>query len=469
MRGNADANRRVLAATSVSYVVVLLDTSIVNVALDSLSTAFGANISGLQWVVNAYTLMFASLLLTGGTLGDRWGARKVYLAGLIVFTLASVLCGISTSLPVLIFARAVQGIGAAMLVPCSLKLIHRASPDPATRARAIGLWVGLGGVAMAAGPLVGGVLIHWFGWRSVFFVNVPICLAGIVMAQRTNRDPICARGEHIDLWGQVCAIVALATLIGVLIEGRSMGWMSPTAIAGVAVTVAAWTTFLRIEARHPHPMLPLSLFRNGVFSGSTFVSMASAFVFYGLLFLVSLNYQQARGYSPLQTGLAMLPMTAMVAAGSLVAGRLAHRYGSKWTMMVAFGSYAAGAIGLWFATAAATYAFAVAPMLAVGLASGFISPVATAPALETVQPRQTGLAAAALNSARQTGSALGVAIFGSVVGSSHPFEAGLRAALGLVVVVSLVAMLAWWLALTRRAGVRFRQGNRVPLLMFVQN
>ena len=153
------ARRRVLAATSISYAVVLLDTSIVNVALDSLSTAFGTHIAGLQWVVNAYTLMFASLLLTGGTLGDRWGARKVYLAGLIVFMLASSLCGMATALPVLVFARAIQGIGAAMLVPCSLKLIHHACPDPAQRARAIGIWVGLGGVAMAAGPLIGGLWV----------------------------------------------------------------------------------------------------------------------------------------------------------------------------------------------------------------------------------------------------------------------------------------------------------------------
>lgn len=445
------ARRRVLAATSISYAVVLLDTSIVNVALDSLSTAFGTHIAGLQWVVNAYTLMFASLLLTGGTLGDRWGARKVYLAGLIVFMLASSLCGMATALPVLVFARAIQGIGAAMLVPCSLKLIHHACPDPAQRARAIGIWVGLGGVAMAAGPLIGGVLIHECGWRSVFFVNVPICLAGIGMAWRVIGDPVPTRTGNIDLRGQVCAIVALGTLIGVLIEGRTFGWTSPTIIASALVTVAAWLAFLRIEARHAHPMLPLSLFRNGVFSGSTCVSMASAFVFYGLLFVVSLDYQQAQAYSPLQTGLALLPMTAMVAVGSMGAGRLAQRCGARWSMIAAFGGYAAGAIGLWLTTAGLAYPLAIVPMLAVGLASGFISPLATAPALETIPPHRAGVAAAALNSARQAGAALGVAIFGSLIAATHPFEAGLQAALALVVVVSLAAMLIWWLALKTRA------------------
>lgn len=444
------ARRRVLAATSISYAVVLLDTSIVNVALDSLSTAFGTHIAGLQWVVNAYTLMFASLLLTGGTMGDRWGACKVYLAGLIVFVLASSFCGMATALPVLVFARAIQGIGAAMLVPCSLKLIHHSCPDPAQRARAIGIWVGLGGVAMAAGPLIGGVLIHECGWRSVFFVNIPICLAGIGMAWRVIGDPVPTRTEYIDLRGQVCAIVALGTLIGVLIEGRTFGWTSPTIIASALVTVAAWLAFLRIEARHAHPMLPLSLFGNGVFFGSTCVSMASAFVFYGLLFVVSLDYQQAQAYSPLQTGLALLPMTAMVAVGSMGAGQLAHRYGTRWSMIAAFGSYAAGAIGLWFTAEGLPYALAIVPMLAVGLASGFISPLATAPALETIPPHRAGVAAAALNSARQAGAALGVAIFGSLIAAIHPFEAGLQAALALVVVVSLAAMLIWWLALKTR-------------------
>ena len=246
-------------------------------------------------------------------------------------------------------------------------------------------------------------------------------------------------------------VVALGTLIGVLIEGRTFGWTSPTIIASALVTVAAWLAFLRIEARHAHPMLPLSLFRNGVFSGSTCVSMASAFVFYGLLFVVSLDYQQAQAYSPLQTGLALLPMTAMVAVGSMGAGRLAQRCGARWSMIAAFGGYAAGAIGLWLTTAGLAYPLAIVPMLAVGLASGFISPLATAPALETIPPHRAGVAAAALNSARQAGAALGVAIFGSLIAATHPFEAGLQAALALVVVVSLAAMLIWWLALKTRA------------------
>ena len=441
------ARRRVLAATSISYVVVVLDTSIVNVTLDSLSAAFDTHVSGLQWVVSAYTLMFASLLLSGGMLGDRWGARRIYLAGLLLFTIASVMCAMAGSLPVLVLARALQGIGAAMLVPCSLKLIRQAYPDPVERTRAIGLWVGLGGIAMAAGPLIGGVLIHSHGWRSIFFVNVPICLAGMGMAWRINRDAAPDQPGRLDLAGQLCAIVALASLIGVMIEGQGRGWTSPPILAGALVALLAGLAFLRVEARHAHPMLPLSLFRNGVFFGSTWVSMASAFVFYGLFFVISLDFQQAHAYSPLQTGLALLPMTAMVAVGSLSAGRLARRYGVTWPMIVAFAGYAAGAVGLWFASASTTYAIGIAPMLAIGLASGFISPVATAPALDTVSPHQAGVAAATLNAARQVGAALGVAVFGSMIGAIHPVQAGLRAALVLAVMASLAAMPVWGWAL----------------------
>lgn len=444
------AQRRVFAATCISYVVVLLDTSIVNVALEPLSTAFDVQMAGLQWVVNAYTLMFASLLLTGGTLGDRWGARRVYLAGLGLFTLASLACALALTPGMLIAARAVQGVGAALLVPCSLKLIRDATPDPQARARAIGRWVGLGGIAMAAGPLVGGALIHGFGWRSVFLVNVPICLAGIAMAWRVPDEKIAVpqpQQPRIDFLGLLCGGVALSTLVGVLIEGHTLGWTSPVIVGGAMVTCLAWAVWLRIESVHPHPMLPLTLFRQGVFTGSTYASMASAFVFYGLLFVVSLRFQQTLGYSPLQTGVALLPMTVMVATGSLCAGRITAKFGSTWPMIVAFGAYAAGAMGLWFVTDGMPYEFAILPMLAIGLASGVVSPLATAPALETVSAARAGIAAAVLNTARQAGAALGVATFGSLLAALHPFEAGMRAALALATTVSLVMLPLWWRAI----------------------
>jgi DHA2 family methylenomycin A resistance protein-like MFS transporter len=442
--------RRILAATSVSYVIVVLDTSIVNVALERISVSLATDIAGLQWVMNAYTLAFASLLLTGGTLGDRWGARNVYLAGLAVFTLASAACGMAGDLRSLIASRVLQGVGAAMLVPCSLKLINHACPDPEQRARAIGVWVGCGGVAMAAGPLIGGVLIHLFDWRSIFFVNVPIGLMGLWMTWRIARDDRSPQARRFDPVGQVTAIVALGALIGVLIEGRTLGWDSRFVVAGIAITVAAWGTFLVIEARSVHPMLPLSFFKSGIFAGSTCVSMASAFVFYGLLFVVSLYYQQTRGYSPLWAGLAFLPMTAMVAVGSIISNRVVKICGTRWSMCAAFGFYAAGALGMLSAGPTSPYWFALAPMLAIGLASGFVSPAATAPAMGTVEKHRAGVAAAVLNSARQTGAALGVAVFGTLVAALQPFEAGMHATLWVAASISIVAALVWWFALNIR-------------------
>ncbi|HLX03130.1 MAG TPA: MFS transporter [Trinickia sp.] len=435
--------RCVLAATSVSYMIVLLDASIVNVALKAIGHTLGSDVAGLQWVVNAYTLTFASLLLTGGTLGDRLGSRNVYLAGLAVFALASALCGVAPKLAALTLARALQGIGSAMLVPCSLALINHAYPEPARRAAAVSLWMGCGGVAMAAGPLIGGLLIHWLGWRSIFFVNVPIGLAGIGLTLSVERDAALMR-RHFDWPGQAAAIAALGTLIAVLIEGAVLGWTSAVILAGIVVCVLAWTAFIVIEARGRNPMLPLHFFRSALFSGSTIVSMASAFVFYGMLFTFSLFFQQERGDSPLDAGLAFLPMTVMVALGGLGSSRLVKGFGERGSMCAAFGLYAAGALGMTLSTARSPYWMAIAPMLAIGLASGFISPAATSPALGTVEKSRAGVAAAVLNSARQSGAALGVAIFGTFISSLHAFQAAMNVALGVVVAVSAVAAAVWW-------------------------
>jgi len=258
---SGSVQRRVLMATAISYVIVLLDTSIVNVALDRISVSLGIQIAGLQWVMSAYTLAFASLLLSGGTLGDRWGARNVYLAGLLVFTLASAACGLTPDLPGLIVARILQGVGAAMLVPCSLKLINHAFPISEQRSRAVGIWIGCGGVAMAAGPLIGGVLIHCFDWRSIFYVNVPIGLAGIWMTLRIAPDRQQSTLRRFDPVGQITAIVALAALIAALIEGHVLGWSSPLILAGLVVTVVVGTIFVVVEARSNDPMLPLTFLR----------------------------------------------------------------------------------------------------------------------------------------------------------------------------------------------------------------
>ncbi len=436
--------RRVLAATSISYIVVILDTSIVNVALERIAHALSTDIAGLQWVVNAYTLAFASLLLSGGTLGDRWGARNVYLAGLAVFTLASALCGIAPSLIVLTGARVLQGIGAAMLVPCSLTLLNHAYPDPGERTHAIGVWAGCGGAALVAGPLVGGILIDLFGWRSIFLANIPIGAIGIWMTARIARNEKVPLTRHLDLSGQLAAIIALGTLVTTLIEGPSLGWASPAVIIGAAICVMAWLAFLTIETRRAQPMLPLSFFRNGLFAGSAIVAMATTLTFFGLIFVFSLYFQQVRGYSPFRTGLAFLPLTAVVPGGNIVSGRWAKARGSRWPVLVGLGCSVIGFVGMVTSTPTSPYWLVGLPMLAIGLGGGLITPAATAALMGTVEKSRAGIAAGVLNSARQTGAALGVAIFGTLIATLHPFEVGMRTALWMAAVLSFLSAVAWW-------------------------
>lgn len=408
--------RRVLAATSLSYVLVLLDTSIVNVALERIAASLHTGIAGLQWIVTAYTLSFASLLLSGGALADRFGARRLYLAGLMLFTLASLLCGVSGDWATLVAARGLQGIGAALLVPGSLALINQAFiNDPAGRVAAIGLWAGCGGIAMATGPLVGGVLIEGFGWRSIFLANLPLGMIAIGLSARLPTAEHASQPRALDLSGQGCAILALATLIGGLIEGPVRGWLSPPILMTGLLSLAAWMTFLRIEVHQRQPMLPLSLFGNRVFRACVAVSLVSALLVYGLVFLLSLYFQRVLGYSPLRTGLAFLPLTALTSLGSLLASRLVKAWGSTRLIGTALLLYLAGFSPLLFYGPATSYIWIALPMPVIGLAAGLITPAATAALMGTVNKDQAGIAAGTLNAARQVGAALGVALFGGLL------------------------------------------------------
>jgi len=444
---DATLQRRVLAATAISYVVVILDTSIVNVALETIADAFTTGVAGLQWVVNAYTLAFASLLLTGGALGDRLGARRIYLVGLAVFTLASALCGAATSLPVLTAARILQGVGAAMLVPCSLSLINHAYPDPVQRASVIGLWAGFGVAAMAAGPLAGGVLIRLLGWRGIFLVNLPMGLVGLWLAARIGTETPATPGRHLDLAGQAAAIIALGLPVAALIQGSALGWESLFVLTGLFGSGIAWAVFLWLEARRAQPMLPLTFFRGRVFSGSALVSMVSAFTFYGLVFVLSLYLQRIRGFAPLQAGLAFLPLTAAGMVGSLASGRLVRAYGPRLSITSAFIVYAMGFLGLLAALSSDVIWPAALAMSLIGAAAGFVTPAATAAIMGTVEKSRSGIAAGVLNAARQTGAALGVAVFGVLVATHGEFIAGFQAALLSAASVSLAAALFWWIAL----------------------
>ena len=447
MNDEREYQKRVLIATSLSYVIVILDTSIVNVALEPVAASLGSDIAGLQWVVNAYTLTFASLLLSGGALGDRIGAKTVYLAGLLVFACASALCGLAPDLQILVVARVLQGVGAALLVPCSLTLINHAFPVARQRASAIGVLAGCGGIAMAAGPLAGGLLTHLLGWRSIFLVNVPIALIGAWLTTRIGAVRPASSDRSMDVAGQLLAVVALGASVAVLIEGAKLGWQAAAIRAGAVIALAAWVAFVLVEGRRKQPMLPLGFFRSPVFSASAFVSLISGLIFYGLFFLLSLYFQSARGWSPLQTGLAFLPLTVMVAIGSFASGALNRTYGAHRLVCAGFLLYALGFAGLVALADDAPYWRIALCFPAVGFAAGVISPAATAALMTAVDKACAGVGAGVLNASRQTGAAFGVAIFGALMSAIQPADVGIRTAVYLAIGLSLLGALVWSVAL----------------------
>jgi len=451
MNNSSTAQKWLLTATSISYIIVILDTSIVNVALAPLAAALHSTISGLQWVVSSYTVTFASLLLSGGALGDKLGAKNVYLTGLLLFALASAGCGFSSTLSSMIFSRILQGIGAALLVPASLALINSEFPQSQERAKAIGIWAGCGGIAMAAGPLFGGLLIQLLGWRSIFLVNVPIALIGIVLATRIPAIKISANERTMDIAGQLFAIIALGSSIAVLIEGGHRGWLDPWICGGLLVAVMAWGLFIFTERTISQPMLPMKLFRLADFSASVTVSLISGLVFYGLFFLLSLYFETVRGWSSLDAGLAFLPLTLLVTLGSFSAGKLNRLFGPFWLIAGCCGLYVAGFAGLLILRENAPYWRVAVCFPALGLAAGVITPVATAAVMGSIVKEQAGIVAGVLNASRQTGAALGVAIFGGLLSAVKPLAAGIYVAVCLGIAFSMLGGLLWIIILSRNS------------------
>jgi DHA2 family methylenomycin A resistance protein-like MFS transporter len=431
--------------TCLGCVVVLLDISIVNVALQKISDGLGGNVSDLQWIVDAYTLAFASFLLTAGTAGDRYGNKAVFGAGFILFTLASVFCGTAGSLAALIAARILQGLGAALIIPCSLTLLNHAFDDPVQRAKAFGWWAGSGGVSVAAGPLIGGLLVHIFGWRSIFFVNLPIGLAALLLTIFYIREEKPIRGRKIDLAGQIVSLLALAVLTTVLIEGAKWGWLSPGIVGLAAAFCLLSFLFFVIETRQSDPMLPLSLFHSVPFSVAALLGLLLSFSFYGLIFTLSLYFQQVRHYSPLKTGLAFLPVTGLLTIMNIYAGRMAAKRGMRFPIVVGF---VVGAIGFfWLGSATnetAGYANILLPLVGIGAGVPLILPPVTSVLLASVGRSQVGLASATLNAGRQIGAAAGVAVLGSFLTAYHTFVAGFRVAMiasgGICLIGTLLAM-----------------------------
>jgi DHA2 family methylenomycin A resistance protein-like MFS transporter len=439
-----------LVVICVGYFLVILDAMVVNVALPSIGRELHGGVAGLQWVVDAYTLSFAGLLLAGGALAERRGGRLVFLAGLATFALASAACGLAPSLPFLIGARLVQGAGAALLVPSSLVLLQAAYPTRAERSRALGIWGAVAGVGAASGPIVGGLLVTGWSWRGVFFINLPFAVAGLALARRAV--PVTPRqARALDLPGQLLAIAGLALLTASLVEAGRLGWTAPDVLAGFGLAALALIAFVApthlpfpLHCRSPDPMLPLGLFGRAEFRSGTAVGLLINFGLYGQLFVLSLYFQDQRGYSALRTGLALLPEAALLIVASALSGRIMARTGPRRPMLAGLLIGGAGLLGVATAGPHTAYLLLVAPMAATGFGMALTMPAATAAVMEAAPPDRGGIASGVVNAARQAGTVLGVALLGTLVSTRSGFAGGLHA--GMVVAATaffVAAGLAW--------------------------
>ncbi len=409
--------------------MVIVDATIVNVALPSIGRELGGSVSDLQWIVDAYTVVFAGLLLSAGSLGDRMGARRLFDAGLILFTVASAACAAAPSVTFLIAARVVQGVGAALLVPSSLALLRAAYEKPAERARAVGAWGAIAGVGAASGPVLGGVLVGLVSWRAVFVVNIPLGILGLVLAAKHLPKAGERTATGFDPPGQVLGVLALTLLTFGLIEGGAAGWTSPLALVALIAFVPATVGLIAVERHTSDPMLPLSLFRSRTFSGASFVGLAINLGFYGQLFALSLYFQHVRGYSALVTGLALLPEGVFVAVSSIVSGRVTSRTGPRVPMLAGLLCGTAGFAGLIVAGANTSYLVLVVPLIAAGFGMAFTMPAATAAIIEAAPAERAGIASGVLNAARQAGGAIGVALLGTLI-AGQSFVPGMHVAMG---------------------------------------
>jgi DHA2 family methylenomycin A resistance protein-like MFS transporter len=428
-----------LGVAMLGFFVVALDSQVVNVALPSIGEDLGGGLSGLQWVVTGYTLMFSALILFAGTSSDRIGAKRAYGAGMVLFVLASAACGLAPDLGTLIAARFAQGLGAALITPTALALIREAYSDAGARARAIAYWAMGGSIAAAAGPVVGGALTQ-VDWRIIFFLNLPVGAIALLMLSRVGTSP--QQAAPFDWTGQLAAVLGLSALTYAIIEGGEDGYGRPAILIAFAVAVLALVVFLLAQTRGRHPMVPLGLFR----SRRVVVALAAAFIgmsaFYGVVFVESLYFQQVRGESALSTGLLFLPMTALVAAISPVVPRVAARHGLRVPVIGGQIVMVGGLVALACAPASTPTWVVAVLMIPVGLGGSFTIPPLTTLVIDSVPARRAGTASGVLNTSRQMGGSLGVAAVGSVLAVQASFTTGLRIgllALAVLVTVTIVA------------------------------
>jgi EmrB/QacA subfamily drug resistance transporter len=448
----AEENKKwwTLAAVAFGLFMIMLDNTIVNVALPSIERSLHMSISSLEWIVTAYALTFAALLITGGKLGDLYGRRKMFIAGLVVFTLASLACGLAPNAGFLIGARAVQGVGAALMNPATLSIITATFP-PKERGQAIGIWAGVSALALAIGPLVGGLIVDNINWHWIFYVNVPVGVVGILVSRwviAESRDT--SHEQSIDLPGLVTSSGALLALSYALIEGNKLGWGSPEIIGLFAGSAVLLAVFIWLELRQRLPMLDLGLFKIGSFAGANIVAMLVSLGMFGVFFFISLYVQNVLGYSPTKAGAIFLPMTILIILIAPIAGKLSDRVGSRWLMGAGMGTLGVSLL-LYQRIGLHTGFWPLLPQLVLGgVGMALTMSPMTSAAMGSVPVDKAGVGSGVLNSFRQVGGSLGIALMGAILLTyQHPtkskvvgaqqFVNGLHAALLVSAVIAFAA------------------------------
>jgi MFS transporter, DHA2 family, methylenomycin A resistance protein len=419
----AGHRRGVVALALIAAFMVFVDGTIVNLTLAQLGSHLHASRSELQWVVDAYTLSFAAVLLGGGAITDALGAKRAFVAGLVVFAAFSGLCAAADSMLVLNLARLAQGVGAALLLPSALVLATASATDDRARHRLVGWWAAAGGIGMAAGPLLGGVLVALVNWRAVFAVNVVIAIPAVVWSLR-SMPAVASRGRYLDIAGMGTVTVLIGGLVFALIEGPALGWLSPPVTIAVGLAAAATIGFVVAERSVKEPLLPVGIYSDRWFVSAAVQGALFNFAFYGLLFALSLMLQQGRGLSALVSGLLFLPLTGLISMGTLRAAPLAARIGRPAVLAVGQAVLAITLLGVaWASTSVALWPLVLA-LLPAGFFSGLLVPTMTSQSMAAVEPALHGAASAAFNTSRQIGGAIGIATFGPLLGATHNLREG---------------------------------------------
>ncbi len=414
----AREKRLVLVSLCLALSMVMLDGTVVNTALPTMQASLGASVSGLQWIVDGYVLALASFMLTGGTLGDRFGRRFMLITGIAIFTVGSVLCGLAPSAGALVAFRIVQGVGAAALMPGTLSILSNVFTVPAERARAIGIWAGVSGIALASGPVIGGLLADTLGWPAIFFLNLPVGVVAIVVIRRVTPESKDPQGRRPDLAGVALSVLTLGPLTFALIQGNDSGWNSPLIAGSLALSALSLVALLLVESRIEHPMLQLQFFRNPTYAAAVASGGLVSFALFGMNVYFSLFFQRAQGHGALESGLRMLSISAVMTVVMPVAGRLTSTFGSKPVMMVGMSLGSVGMFSLLTVEPDTSYLTIGPRMLLVGAGMALCMPSTTAAVMNSVPVARAGMGSATLNTGRQVGSVVGVALLGAMVSAA---------------------------------------------------